>query len=283
MRISVVHTTVYRYESPVHLEPHTFRLRPREDGAQRLIDYSMEILPAPAGRSVCLDQDGNVVLEVWFTSPVDVLSARSAFQMETLRENPFDFLLARPESYTLPLVYAEPWRASLAPYMTVGTPPPVREFTAAAVQKAGGKTLGFLNVLNGSLFETCRHENRDQGPPLAPEVTLAQGAGSCRDLAVLFCAACRTVGIAARFVSGYEADSAIDDEPHMHAWAEVYLPGGGWRGYDPSRGLAVSTSHVAVAAAADPQLAAPVSGTYRGAVPGKMDFTIAMQVDPVPA
>jgi transglutaminase-like putative cysteine protease len=102
-------------------------------------------------------------------------------------------------------------------------------------------------------------------------------AGSCRDLAVLFCAVCRAVGVAARFVSGYECGATSMEHAYMHAWAEVYLEGGGWRGYDPSRGLAVSTFHVPVAAAADAQLAAPVSGTYRGAAGSKMDFSISIQ------
>ena len=88
----------------------------------------------------------------------------------------------------------------------------------------------FLSGLNRGLFETFRHVVRDEGPPNSAEVTLQARSGSCRDLAVLFCAICRTRGIAARFVSGYERAAAFE-EGHMHAWAEVYLPGGGWRGY----------------------------------------------------
>ena len=76
--------------------------------------------------------------------------------------------------------------------------------------------------------------------------------GSCRDLAVLFCAACRALGLAARFVSGYERDASLQENGDLHAWAEVYLEGAGWRGYDPSRALAVAASHVAVAASSDP-------------------------------
>ena len=103
--------------------------------------------------------------------------------------------------------------------------------------------------------------------------------GSCRDLAVLFCAACRAVGLAARFVSGYERDASLQENGDLHAWADVYLEGGGWRGYDPSRALAVASTHVAVAAASDPLLASPVSGTFRGAATAKLEFSISMQVD----
>ena len=266
MRISVVHSTVYRYDSPVRLEPHIFRLRPREDPAQRLACYAIEIEPRPAGTSASLDLDGNAATEAWFDGPTERLSVRTSFQVETLRDNPFDFLLTS-ESYDMPL------RAALAPYLTGGGCPQVREILPEAAHP-----LDFLSMLNTRLFRDFRQVTRHAGPPHAPEVTLREHSGSCRDLAVLFCAACRTRGLAARFVSGYEQAAALNDG-QMHAWAEVYLPGGGWRGFDPSRGLAVSRGHVALAAAADPKLAAPIAGTYRGAAQATMEFAISMQTE----
>jgi transglutaminase-like putative cysteine protease len=139
--------------------------------------------------------------------------------------------------------------------------------------------VAFLTNLNWYLYESFGHTIRGEGPAHPPEVTLRERQGTCRDLAVLFCAACRLVGIAARFVSGYEREAATQPQAYMHAWAEAYLPGGGWRGYDPTQGLAVSKSHVAVAAAADPSLAAPITGTYRGAAPARMEFGIALAVE----
>lgn len=265
MRLSVVHSTVYRYPSAVYLEPHTLRLRPREDGTQRLVRYGIEILPAPSGRSPTLDQDGNVALAVWFGEPACELSIRTSFEVETMRVNPFDFVLTGA-------AYEEPLRSALAPYLAAGDVPGLADFLPGEPGP-----MPFLAALNTRLFQEFRQEARDEGAPYAPEVTLGRRAGSCRDLAVLFCAACRARGLAARFVSGYEQAAAFEDHRHMHAWAEVFLPGGGWRGYDPSRGLAVSTGHVAVAAAADPRLAAPVAGTYRGAAGATMEFSIAMQ------
>ena len=100
---------------------------------------------------------------------------------------------------------------------------------------------------------------------MSPEETVARGAGACRDLAVLFVECCRAMGLAARFVSGYAYTDDVTPA-EMHAWGEVYLAGGGWRGYDPSRGLAAGDQHVTLAAAADPVDAAPVVGTFRGDV-----------------
>lgn len=264
MRISVVHSTVYRYDQPVYLERHTFRLRPREDATQRLLQYSIDISPAPAGGSPGLDQDGNVALETWFTCVTSELSVRTAFQIETLRDNPFDFVLTGE--------YTGPQRAMLAPYLAAVDCPGLE-----GLAPAGLDTMDFLAALNTRIYEDFGHVIRDEGAPNSPETTIREGAGSCRDLAVLFCAASRARGIAARFVSGYERASAFEERGQMHAWAEVYLNGGGWRGYDPSRGLAVTTEHVAVAASAYPELAAPVVGSFRGSAQARMEYAISMQ------
>jgi transglutaminase-like putative cysteine protease len=260
MRFSVVHTTRYRYDAPVHLEPHTFRFRPRDDGSQRLVHHALEISPAPAGRAELLDREGNVVTQAWFTGQIQTLEVRSAFEVETLRENPFDFLLAQSDRNL-------PGSNDMSA---------IRDYAAALAQTANRQTVPFLTSLTQTLNRTVRQVVRRDGAPLAPEQTLAASEGSCRDMAVLFCAACRAVGLTARFVSGYERDASLQENGELHAWAEVYLNGGGWRGFDPSRGLAVADSHVAVAASMDPRLAAPITGTYRGAGRATLDFQISM-------
>jgi transglutaminase-like putative cysteine protease len=260
---------------PVYLEPQTIRLRPRDDGSQRVLQYAVSISPSPAGCTDCLDQDGNVVTEAWFEGPTDTLSIQSAFAVETLRQNPFDFLL-RPGTGALPLLYSPAVHFALEPYMRQSSAG-VREFSASLAAGAG-HALDFLTLLNRTLCGEFEYAVRETGAPHTAETTLQTREGSCRDLAVLFCEAARAAGIAARFVSGYQCGPVRDgSKVQMHAWAEVYLEGGGWRGYDPSSGLAVGTGHVAVAAAADPALAGPVSGTFRGNAEASMEFAIALQ------
>ena len=280
MRIQVQHSTEYLYDGPVFLEPHTFRLRPRDDGAQRLLSYRLEITPEPAGRSDCLDQDGNVAVAAWFDRKLTGWRVESEFAIETLRENPFDYI-ASSGMLALAPEYPALVAASLAPYLESAPPSaPVLQFAASAAAAAGGHTLEFLTVLNRRLFEGFAHQVRDAGPPHPPEVTLGLQAGTCRDLVVLFAAAARAVGIPTRFVSGYEAGAAEQEKPDLHAWAEAYIEGGGWRGYDPSAGLAAATRHVAVAAAAAPALAEPIIGTIRGSAHSEMHYSLAMQVGP---
>lgn len=274
MRLTVVHTTRYRYDAPVYLEPHTFRLCPRQDAAQRALRHTLGITPAPAGRAEGLDQDGNIMTQAWFTGPTEELAVRSEFEVETLRENPFDFLMAASDR-VVPVAYPVAYGAVLGPYLREEDSDAVRAFAQALAAEAGAQTLPFLTALTQTLQGTVRQIVRREGGPNAAAETLASREGSCRDLAVLFCAACRAVGIAARFVSGYEREASLLDNGDLHAWAEVYLHGGGWRGFDPSRGLAVSVHHVAVAAAADPALAAPMTGTYRGKARATMSFEIS--------
>lgn len=277
MRIAVTHSTIYRYDSPVFLEPHTIRLRPRNDAAQRLISFALDITPAPVGQAECLDQDGNVTVEAWFDQPTAELTVNSQFTVETLRDNPFAFLVRRGMG-ELPLAYSEPLAEAVKPYCQAGRPNgAVHDFAAALAEASGGRTLDFLTALNRRIAGEFAYVTRRHGPPQPAEITLTECRGSCRDFALLFAAACRAVGLAARFVSGYDLSAEHRDPSDMHAWAEVYLEGGGWRGYDPSSGLAVAASHVAVAAAAEPVLAAPITGTYRGSAKASMEFRIAAQ------
>lgn len=114
------------------------------------------------------------------------------------------------------------------------------------------------------LHERLRRSTRPEGAPLPPIETLRRGEGSCRDIAVLFLAAARSQGFAGRFVSGYYAEPGNEGDFDLHAWSELYVPGGGWRGFDPTVGLAVAERHVSLAVGARPEQAAPVSGSFRG-------------------
>jgi transglutaminase-like putative cysteine protease len=279
MRISATHSTVYRYDFPVYLEPHIFRLRPRMNSAQRLLAYDLQITPTPAGTTECLDQDGNLALNAWFNATTTELSVASRFTVELLRENPFDYLLIG-ESLNLPLWYREPLCTALTPYrQDAHIAESVKLYAKSVGAKAQWNALWFLTALSRQIYQTFRQTVRPDGLPWPSDRTLGRVEGSCRDLAVLFCDVCRAMGIAARFVSGYECASADRQDSYMHAWAEVYLPGIGWRGYDAARGLAVSNTHVAVAAGFDPDLASPVAGWYSGGSQSRMEASLRLRVD----
>jgi len=258
------HSTFYSFTKPVFLEPHILRLRPRCDAFQRLDEYDLQVDPAPAGRSDGYDTHGNNATVMWFDELTSRLEIHCRATVETLRPNPFDFLLIAPETANLPVEYPMADQDALALYRRAAGGRGVSEMAESLLEKADGDTLAFIGELNNRLYRDWDVVIREEGDPLEPAETLKRGEGSCRDLTVLFMAVCRAVGIACRFVSGYQEGDPDQDERYMHAWPEVYLPGAGWRGYDPTHGLAVSDRHVALASGAQSVDAVPTHGSFRG-------------------
>lgn len=266
MVFEVIHTTTYWYSRPVFLEPHLVRLRPRCNATQRLVRCDLSVIPQSAGRSECLDLDDNCVTQLWFNDPTDTLRIESAFVVETLRTNPFDFLITTPAGLKLPMHYPTHLAQPLGLYQqgTASITDDLVKFAHDVGGEVEWEAMSFLSALAARLAQSCEVVIREQGDPLPSMVTLAERRGSCRDLTVLFIDLCHVMGLAARFVSGYQQGDSDQPRRDLHAWAEVYLPGAGWRGYDPTMGVAVADRHVAVAAAHSFRGAAPICGTFRG-------------------
>jgi transglutaminase-like putative cysteine protease len=276
MRFEVEHLTRYEYSRAVFLEPHTVRLRPRSDSFQRLIRYRLDVQPKPAVFSETIDAEGNSVAHVWFSELTESLELRVSFEAETLKGNPFDYLLLDGGLQALPLRYRQQELPVLAPCLDSQLPGdgPVSRFARSVADGVNAQLLPFLLELSRQLHQRTDVPVREVGEPVAAEHTLSARQGACRDLAVLFMACCRSLGIASRFVSGYQQGDDESERRYMHAWAEAYVPGGGWRGYDPTHGLAISDRHIVVAASARPEFAAPTSGSFRGT-----DVTSRMQTE----
>jgi transglutaminase-like putative cysteine protease len=267
MLFTIDHSTEYRFTRPVFFEPHYLRFCPRTDGAQRLVRFDLQIEPTPAGVTQSLDVDGNVTSVAWFNETHDRMLLRATSEVETRRENPYDFLVT-PLNQRLPITY-QPWEKSLlGPALKRSAVPihvdPARDMAERIREASRGEMVPFLARLTETICHRFKVVYREQGTPWTPAITIEQRQGACRDLAVLWIDICRSVGLAARFVSGYHENDADHDKRFLHAWGEVYLPSAGWRGFDPTNGLAVADRHVAVAASADPQNAAPITATYRG-------------------
>jgi transglutaminase-like putative cysteine protease len=274
MHFQARHSTRYRYSTPVHCEPLAIRLKPRCDFRQHLLRFSLQIDPLPSGLSSALDSEGNDVTTAWFDDVTDELTVTTSFEIETQDVNPFQFLLD-PQSTRLPLVpdsrdesffslYARPrFRAA-----------EVDELAHELARDADFQTLKFICDLNAWIHAQHAKVVRPHGAAWHPRQTLQEGRGACRDLAVLFLECCRAMNIPCRFVSGYgqRMDESVDHE--LHAWGEVYLPGAGWRAFDPSLGLAITERHVTAAAGVTPQAAAPIHGTFLGNAASELEAEI---------
>ena len=290
MLLSIRHHLRYAYDRPVFLEPMTLRLTPKQDCSQQLLVHSLRLDAAPAGSSAIQAADGSGALVCWFLEERDQLEITMEARVRTLRPNPFDWIITFAAAQRLPARYPAAEAAALAAYLDrpLGIGPgagdgpgagSVAAWAAGLAVAVEHDTAAFLIELADRIHHDFQHVGRFEGEPMAPEQTLAGRSGACRDTAMLFVAACRSQGLAARFVSGYSIHHPPEVTEHeLHAWAEVYLSGAGWRGYDPSLGLAVADGHLVLATAPDHRLAAAVTGTYRGTgVTSTMTYALSVQ------
>ncbi len=270
MRFSVRHETLYRYTAPVRLASHVLRLNPRADCAA-FLTRSLTVDPTPSAMQDVTDRFGNLVTHLDFEGFSDRLCIQSSFDLNTVAAAPL----------TDPGLPSLPWSFGLGDAMAEYCSGDeqdiaVRDFASELASESGWAVLTFLDRLNRTLFTRVKHEIRVEGGARSPAQTLRAGGGACRDVTVLFMAACHSLGIAARFVSGYQAHADTPDgQRHLHAWPEAFLPDVGWRGFDPTHGLAVTDGHVALCAAPDQAATMPVEGGFYGnGVAAALDYKV---------
>ncbi len=266
-RLKISHVTEYYYSTPVSLQPHRLRLRPLESHSLRIEASTLEIFPTP---SVCWYRDalGNSVATVSFGDVSTTLRVLSEVEISVYEDAPLDFLM---ENYAInfPFDYAIDEQSDLAPFEQNVYPldrPQVLEWLdGLGLLQRPIETLVLLSALNCQIANTFTYQIREEEGVQSPAKTLALQSGSCRDFAALFIEACRFMGFASRFVSGYlHMPDNETGNATTHAWAEVYLPGPGWKGFDPTSGLIISNHHIPVAVARHPEAVPPVSGSYIG-------------------
>jgi transglutaminase-like putative cysteine protease len=283
-RIHIHHLTRYRYAETVTLLPHILHLRPRDGHDIRVQSSKLTISPE---FRIHWKRDvyGNSVAAVTFLQAARELSIASEVTVENYAEQPLDFVLEDYARY-FPFDYDPGEQIDLAPYKSA-----VYEQDQATVKawiadicNPGSKvdTITMLTRLNTNIANGHRYQVREEPGVQLPSQTLSSGTGSCRDFATLFIESCRHCGLASRFISGYVLNEAVAPwNTATHAWAEVYLPGSGWRGFDPTSGLLVSGDHIAVAVHRHPEAVPPVSGSFVGTGNAQPELTVEVRVAPV--
>ena len=266
-RLSISHLTEYAYASPVMLGPHRLMLRPREGHDVHIETSKLDISPA-AQIKWHRDVFDNSVAVATFADPADRLTIASEVVIEHYEEAPLDFLVA-DYAVNYPFFYNADERVELQPYQQLAYPDDqdaLRDWVSGLSLAQGPiETYALLDQMNRTVVGSFTYVTREEPGVQTPSRTLAERRGSCRDYAALFVDACRYLGLASRFVSGYvHAPATEAGHAATHAWAEVYLPGPGWKGFDPTSGEITATNHIAVAVARHPESVPPVSGTYTG-------------------
>ena len=266
----LVHRTDYLYDRPVRLGPQIVRLRPLPDLRRTRGTYQLDVEPAPLSMHWLVEPGGNPVARLVLPQPIARLSLVVSLELDMAAHNPFDFLL-EPEVERWAFRYAPAVADALAVFRRPDHPGPALLALHGATGKATGEaaeTVAFVIGLAAAVRDRVRYTTRMEAGVLPVEQTLTDALGSCRDSAWVLVQLLRLHGIAARFVSGYLVQLSDDmgrDAAELHAWAEAYLPGAGWIGLDSTSGLITAEGHVGLAASADVDGAAPLSGTVEPA------------------
>jgi transglutaminase-like putative cysteine protease len=283
MRARITHSLTYRYSAPVLLGPHRFCLKPRGHGFQRLLHFDLSITPEPSSLYPLLASSGDEILRARFFGSTDVFLLRAESEVETQPPPALELCLEEQEP-ELPYPVGRlnlDLSGALLGWLSNGQHDPAAvDLAQDALMGCEQRALPFLSQLVAIIQDRVKYTQRHLGPAWPAGRTLKERVGSCRDLAMLMIEACRCVGLPARFVSGYHLVEPRPKRYDLHAWAEVYLPGAGWRGFDPSGKGAIDDRYIVLATSSKPHLTAAVNGTFSGPprVESDMTWTIEAEV-----
>lgn len=284
MHLQIFHHTRYEYDREVQLQPHLLYLRPRENPLLEIKNYSLTLTPT-ADLQWMRDDFDNVPVSCRFATPTTALDIVSECDVVTADLPPLDFLV-RDYAQLFPFQYEQLHQLNLSLYLQ---PPPepvqaqLRDWLDRNFLNRPADTVGWLFALNATITRTLAYWRRDEPGIQNSETTLARGGGSCRDFAMLLIECARTLGLAARFVSGYMFDPNAPDERQFstHAWAEVFIPGAGWRGLDPTHGIFCTNAYVPIAHAVVAQSVNPVQGSFFSEIPAFATMSVRVRVQRV--
>mgnify|MGYP000858390743 FL=1 len=283
-QIQISHTTVYHYRSAVSLNPHRLMLRPRESRELQLISHTLKVSP-DATIAWANDVSGNAVATALFSDKTHTLRIESTVELD-LTGNPWPIFNIEASALSFPFFYSNDDRADLGALAIQQYLDPMgrlQKWARSFVRGTTHDTLDLLKAISQGVSEALQYEARESEGTQTPNESLDRGRGSCRDFALLFAEAVRSLNMGARIVSGYLYDpqrsaTGSAGSGSTHAWAEVYVPGAGWINFDPTNRSIGGFNLVPVAVARDITLLMPVSGSYVGAVDAFAEMEVEVRV-----
>jgi len=284
-RLRIIHETNYCYKEAVRFGPHRLILRPREGHDVRVEEMRLEISPE-FELEWSRDLFGNSVATVHILSPADQLRIRSEVVLN--HTSPFPLRGSRPAVHVnYPVEFTEMESAVAAAYLATTHPDDVSAVKEWITKMIDVKSIGgaeaVVSAVASAIPKAIKYRRREAKGVQTPTQTLAEGSGSCRDMAALMLEGLRALGLPARFASGYlDCDASQDGHASTHAWAEAYLPEIGWTGYDPMLGEATSARHIVAGVSNHPRGVMPVSGTFYGDQASYVGMTVAVRTERIP-
>jgi transglutaminase-like putative cysteine protease len=275
MRARITHTLSYRYSAPVLLGDHRFCLQPRGHGFQRLLSFACHITPEPDHLYALVAASGDEILRARFLGSTDTFLVQATSEVETSSAPALDTCLAANEPqlpYPVGRLNGD-LMGAIEGWLPNGQHDPAAvDLAQEALMGSDQRALRFLDQLLEIIQDRVKYTQRHVGPAWPAGRTLKERVGSCRDLAMLMIETCRCVGLPARFVSGYHLVEPPPKRYDLHAWAEIYLPGAGWRGFDPSGKGHTDDRYIILATSSNPNLTAAVNGTFSGSSKVESEF-----------
>ena len=267
MKIKYIHNLEYSYEESVQLGEHRLCIKPRSHGFQRLINFDLNISPKPKILYPLLAASGEEINRITFEGYANSLSIKAVSEVETLK-HPDIFDGVKQRDLTLPFCRSfinRDLQGALEGWMPNGQhDPSAVELPQEALAGSSNNALSFTFQLIEIIQDRVKYTKRHSGPAWPASRTLRERVGSCRDLAMLMVEACRSVGIPSRFVSGYHFEDPLPNEFDLHAWAELYIPGAGWRGFDPSGKGLIDERYLTLVSSSKSNLTAVITGNFVG-------------------
>jgi transglutaminase-like putative cysteine protease len=276
MKIKYIHNLEYSYEELVQLGEHRLCIKPRSHGFQRLINFNLNISPNPKILYPLLAASGEEINRITFEGYTDALSIKAISEVETLK-HPCILDGIKERDLTLPFcrsIINRDLQGALEGWMPNGQhDPSAVELAQESLAGSSNNALSFTFQLIEIIQDRVKYTKRHTGPAWPASRTLRERVGSCRDLAMLMVEACRSVGIPSRFVSGYHFEDPLPKEFELHAWAELYIPGAGWRGFDPSGKGLIDERYLTLVSSSKSNLTAVITGNFRGKTNLKNNLT----------
>ncbi len=276
MKIKYIHNLEYSYEESVQLGEHRLCIKPRSHGFQRLINFNLNISPNPKILYPLLAASGEEINRITFDGFTDSLSIKSISEVETLK-HPCILDGVKERDLTLPFcrsIINRDLQGALEGWLPNGQhDPSAVELAQEALAGSSNNALSFTFQLIEIIQDRVKYTKRHTGPAWPASRTLRERVGSCRDLAMLMVESCRSVGIPSRFVSGYHFEDPLPKEFELHAWAELYIPGAGWRGFDPSGKGLIDERYLTLVSSSKSNLTAVITGNFRGKTNLKNNLT----------
>jgi len=277
MICKIEHVIEYCYSNDVGFSPHLVRMIPKSDAYVSLLEFSIAVEPEPEVKRIFRYHDGSIFCNMVFSEKSKFMKISSISKVKMDKYNPYEFIIFPLEYCNIPFTFFDYELKENFTFYDFYIDSSVFNYAWSIAENSKFMTIDFLDALLKKIHDEIVYQFRESGMPFSSELTLENKKGSCRDITALFIACCRSLKIPSRFVSGYYLSPQTfsgKEILELHSWAEVYVPGAGWIGYDPTNGVLCCGQHLSVTSSFIYKKTLPVEGNVIGNATSSMNYSL---------